>query len=170
MALQSFNAIVTLPLLILGALWAGLLGAAYATLTAAALGVIFDLFLGLPLLSLSPFTLLGAIWRSLVAGAMMVAAVLTLAAYWQTDLATGSMLLLIMYATVGAVTYSVGVFFLWLWPACLAEANTYDNTSEERVGVVCSENARLSQAAVSRPGRISFRANHYNDQIPRSSA
>jgi len=37
MALQGFNAIVTLPLLILGALWAGLLGAAYATLTAAAL-------------------------------------------------------------------------------------------------------------------------------------
>ena len=76
--------------------------------------MIFDLFLGLPLLSLSLFTLLGAIWRSLVAGAMMVAAVLTLAAYWQTDLATGSMLLLIMYATVGAVTYSAGVFFLWI--------------------------------------------------------
>ena len=114
MALQSFNAIVTLPLLILGTFWAGLVGAAYATLVAAASGVIFDLFLGLPLLSLSIFTLLAAIWRPLVAGAMMFAVVSMLEAYWQADSVAGSMFLLVIYVTAGAATYSAGVFFLWV--------------------------------------------------------
>ena len=114
MALQSFNAIVTLPLLVLGTLWDGLMGAAYATLIATALGIIFDLYLGLSLLSLSIFTLLAAIWRSLIGGAIMVAAVLALGMYWQVDSIAGSMLMLITFVMLGAVTYSFGVFLLWV--------------------------------------------------------
>jgi len=105
---------VTLPLLVLGTLCDGLMGAAYATLIATALGIIFDLYLGLSLLSLSIFTLLAAIWRSLIGGAIMVAAVLALEMYWQVDSIAGSMLMLIIFVTLGAVTYSFGVFLLWV--------------------------------------------------------
>jgi O-antigen/teichoic acid export membrane protein len=108
------NAIAMVPLLIFATERAGVLGAAYATLVAAALCAALDFFLVNRLLHLSMSRLLAGCWRSIISVTMMVAAVVGLQSLWPTSESISSAWSTLAAAvTVGGLVYSVCGFTLW---------------------------------------------------------
>jgi PST family polysaccharide transporter len=108
------SAVAVVPLLIFATERAGVLGAAYATLTVTTLYAAFDFILVNRLLHLSMSRLLAGCWRSIISVTMMVAAVVGLQSLWPTsESVSNAWSMLAAAVTVGGLVYSVCGLILW---------------------------------------------------------
>ena len=115
MILHGGTALATIPLLIFATEWAGVLGAAYATLGVTVISSALDFVLVNRLLHLSISRLLAGCWRSVVSVIVMVAAVRELQALWPISQSSGNLAsMLIVAVAVGGVVYSVCGLILWI--------------------------------------------------------
>lgn len=115
MVLHGGTAIATIPLLIFGTEWAGVLGAAYATLGVAVISSALDFILVNRLLNLSISRLFAECWRSIISVLVMVAAVAELQALWPVPQSLGSLASMLAAAVaLGGVVYSACGVALWL--------------------------------------------------------
>jgi lipopolysaccharide exporter len=112
MVLFAGSAILMVPLLIFATERAGVLGAAYATLTVAVLSAALDFVLVNRVLHLSISRLLAGCWRSIVSVLVMLAAVNELHALWPVSQSLGN--LSSMLAAVVALGGAVCGVLLWI--------------------------------------------------------
>ena len=113
-AIQGIRGLAMVVALLLGIQWAGILGAACGVVAVAFVVVTVELIVVFRVLDLSASPIIAAIWRPLVAAAVLVTVVVELQSHWRVDALMGTTLLLAACVIVGAVTYSMVVFLLWI--------------------------------------------------------
>lgn len=103
------------PLLIVGVIYGGLPGAAWAVTVSVLLATVTDFLLVTRLLRLPSRYLIAAAWRPFVATALMTLAVTTVQAVMPAAGGeTNAIRVLLASILMGAAAYSVSVFLLWL--------------------------------------------------------
>ena len=115
MVLHGGTALATIPLLMVATRWAGVLGAAYATLGVTVISAVLDFVLVNRLLNLSISRLFAGFWRSIISVIVMVAAVAELQALWPISQSPGNLASMLAAAVaLGGVVYSGCGVALWI--------------------------------------------------------
>jgi len=108
------SSVILIPLLLVGVWGWGAIGAAWAMTITAGVASSIDLWLAFRLLDLRIGLLIAAVWRPIVAAAMMVAAVVELGSQWPMPLSAVSWaVLLIVSILSGAMIYGISALALW---------------------------------------------------------
>ncbi len=106
--------VVLIPSLIVGTLYAGVVGTAWAATFTALVMTVLNVSVAARLIKLRLLRLWLASWRPLIAIAVMAAVVLSIEAKWPTPSAvTGWLALLLVCAGAGATTYLASIGALW---------------------------------------------------------
>jgi O-antigen/teichoic acid export membrane protein len=114
LGLLSFT--ITLPLLIVGIEMAGIIGAAWATVAAGTVLIFADYALLARYLRVTPSDFVAALWRPVIAAALMASCVLALrTALPLVEGWTEALLGLAVCAPLGAAVYVGAVFLFWRW-------------------------------------------------------
>jgi len=121
----AIQAAILIPALVWGAHEAGVRGAAVATLVVALGLAPFALTLVFRAMDLRYSEFLAAIWRPLVAGAIMYAVVELAQRSWRVDTFLEQLQQALALVTLGAVVYASAVLALWRLASCPAGAEEY---------------------------------------------
>lgn len=105
---------VRVPAAIFGGWVYGGLGAAYGMAASALFGSVFWFIVSVPLVRVTMGAVVRAIWRTAVAGTVMVAALLALNRFWPTATGYGNLgVQFAAFVTAGAAMHGVALLLLW---------------------------------------------------------
>jgi lipopolysaccharide exporter len=116
LALASVFLAVRVPAAIYGGWIGGATGAVYGMVASALFGAIFWFAASLPLVKVGAGAVIRSIWRSTVAGTIMVVALLCLRSAWPIEQAYGKLAIqLLSFAVLGSLLHTGMLLLLWQW-------------------------------------------------------
>jgi lipopolysaccharide exporter len=116
LALASVFLADRVPAAIYGGWVGGATGAVYGMVASALFGSVFWFAASLPLVKVRPRAVIQAIWRSTVAGAIMVFTLLGLRTLWPAEHAYGPLAIqLLSFAALGSLLHIGVLLLLWQW-------------------------------------------------------